>query len=348
MQDIHMEAKIIKKKDMVSLLDRLIKEYELFAPVKRDSLILFEAIGSGSEAYLDYQNSKIPPKGILFPQSETLFSCRSTKHTAEMEVPPSPEKPLLIFGIRPCDARSLMLLDKVFDGECKDPYYLNRRANTVVVSIGCTTPRTSCFCTAVGAGPFSAEGSDLLLIDIGSEYLVQIVTDKGTQLLKDAPEFSDAGEDKLPLTRQVIETAEASMSPGLKVEGLKEKLDSMFDDPMWDQVSEKCIDCGVCTFLCPTCHCFDMVDEAVDSGTARIRIWDSCQFPLFTLQASGLNPRPTVKERCRQRIMHKFSYFIDNHGQCACVGCGRCVTECPVNLDIRQVLTTVSQVGVTK
>ena len=217
-----MKAKIIKKKDVASLLDRLIEKYELFAPVKRDGLILFEAIASGSEAFLDYQNSKIPPKGILFPQSETLFSSSSTRDAAEIEVPPGPEKPQLIFGIHPCDARSLTLLDKVFDGEYKDPYYVNRRANTVVVSIGCTTPRTSCFCTAVGGGPFSSEGSDLLLIDIGSEYLVQTVTDKGTLLLKDAPELSDAGEDKLSLARAAISTAEASMSPGLKVEGLKD------------------------------------------------------------------------------------------------------------------------------
>ncbi len=341
-----MEAKIISKKDIASLLERLIAKYETFAPVKREGLVLFEAIGSGSDAFLDYQNSKMPPKGILFPQSETLFNYHSTKGTAEIEVSPSPEKPQLIFGIRPCDARSLMLLDKVFDGECKDPYYINRRANTVVVSIGCTTPRTSCFCTAVGGGPFLTEGSDLLLIDIGNEYLVQTVTDKGTQLLKDAPELGDAGEDKLSLARQVIGTAGASMSPALKVEGLKEKLDSLFADPAWDLLSEKCLGCGVCTYLCPTCHCFDIVDEAVGSDGERIRIWDSCQFPLFTLQASGVNPRPTVKERFKQRIMHKFGYFVDNHGLFACVGCGRCVIECPVNLDIRQVLSTVLQMGV--
>ncbi|MFC2067449.1 4Fe-4S dicluster domain-containing protein [Chloroflexota bacterium] len=343
-----MKAKIIQKKDIASLLDRLIKEYELFAPVKRDGLILFEAISSGNEAYLNYRSSKIPPKRIFFPQSEMLFSCSSAKDMTEMKVPPSLEKPLLVFGMHPCDAKGLMLLDKVFDGGCKDPYYINRRANTTVVNIGCTIPRTSCFCTTVGGGPFLAEGSDLLFIDIGDEYLVRIITDKGAQLLKDAPEFSDAKEDKLSGARQVIEAVENSMSNVLKVEGLKEKLDSMFDDPIWERVSEKCIDCGICTFLCPTCHCFDMVDEAVDTNAARIRIWDSCQYPLFTLEASGFNPRPTVKERCRQRIMHKFSYYIDNHGQRACVGCGRCITECPVNWDIRQALTTISQHEIAK
>ena len=237
---------------------------------------------------------------------------------------------------------SFTLLDKVFGGDFKDPYYLNRRANTVVVSRGCTTPRASCFCTSVGGGPFSTEGSDLLLTDIGDEYVVQIVSDKGAKLL-DKKGFEDAGKKNLDLAAGVIKAAEASMGPGVETEGLKEKLDSIFDDPVWQQLTEKCLGCGICTYLCPTCHCFDIVDETVGSGGERIRLWDSCQFPLFTLQASGVNPRPTGKERFRQRMMHKFSYLIDSCGQVGCVGCGRCITECPVNLDIRQVLNSIAQ-----
>jgi len=337
-----MKAKIIKKKDIASLLDSLIKEYEVFAPAKRDGLVLFERISSAAESSLDYINSKISPKQLLFPQTETLFSYSSTRDSTEIKAPSGEEKPQLIFGIRPCDARSLTLLDKVFDGECKDPYYVSRRANTVVVSIGCARPQTTCFCTSVGGGPFSTEGSDLLLIDVGDEYIVQIVSDKGERLLKERG-FEDAGEDKVALTAIVIKKAEASIGPGVEADGLKEKLDKRFDDPIWQKLTEKCIGCGVCTYLCPTCHCFDIVDEAVGLDGLRIRTWDSCQFAMFTLQASGLNPRPTVKERFRQRIMHKFSYMVDDHDQIGCVGCGRCITECPVNLDIRQVLNNLLQ-----
>jgi ferredoxin len=242
---------------------------------------------------------------------------------------------------------SFTLLDKVFGGDFKDPYYLNRRANTVLVSIGCTTPRASCFCNSVGGGPFSTEGSDLLLIDIGDEYVVQIVSDKGAKLL-DKKGFEDTGKEKLDLAAGVIKTAEASMGPGVKTEGLKEKLDSIFDDPVWQQLTEKCLGCGICTYLCPTCHCFDIVDETIGSGGERVRLWDSCQFPLFTLQASGANPRPTGKERFRQRMMHKFSYLLDSCDQIGCVGCGRCITECPVNLDIRQVLNSIAQLESVK
>ncbi|MCK4791186.1 MAG: 4Fe-4S dicluster domain-containing protein [Desulfobacteraceae bacterium] len=337
-----MKAKTINKKDIASFLDDLIKEYEVFAPIKRDVLVLFDTIGSGNEALLNYKNSKISPKGILFPQSETLFRYSSNKETVDFEVPSVEEKPRVIFGIRPCDARGLTLLDQVFDGECKDPYYVNRRANTVVVSIGCTKPQATCFCTSVGGGPFSNEGSDLLLIDIGDDYVVQIVSDKGEKLLEEKG-LEDASEDKLSLVKVVIQAAEESIGPRVETDGLKEKLDNRFEDPIWQELTEKCLGCGVCTYLCPTCHCFDIVDEAVDFTGERIRTWDSCQFPLFTLQASGLNPRPTVKERFRQRIMHKFSYMVDDYGQIGCVGCGRCVTECPVNLDIRQVLDNISK-----
>ena len=334
-----MKTTTIKKKDIARFLDTLLTRYEVFAPVERDERVVFEAIGAGSEATLDYQNTTMPPKGILFPQTEQLFSYRSTKDTADIAVPSFKEKPQLIFGIRPCDARSFLLFDHVFDG---DPYYINRRETTLLVSMGCTDPPAPCFCTSVGGGPFSKEGSDLLLIETGDQYLIQIVTDRGAQLLEERG-FKDARKDALTLAQKMIKTAEASMGPGIEIDGLKEKLDKSFENPIWQELTEKCLGCGVCTYLCPTCHCFDMVDEAEGSTGERIRIWDSCQFPLFTLQASGVNPRPTVKERFRQRIMHKFSYMIESYNQIGCVGCGRCITECPVNLDIRQVINSISK-----
>jgi len=111
----------------------------------------------------------------------------------------------------------------------------------------------------------------------------------------------------------------------------------------WDAISEKCVGCSICTYLCPTCHCFDITDEIIEDKAVRLRTWDSCAFPLFTLEASGFNPRPSQRERFRNRILHKFAYIPENHGQIGCVGCGRCVDACPVNLDIRQVLMDIVQ-----
>lgn len=333
----------IAKTEVVSLLNNLIREYKVFAPVGQNGFITFQEIHSGSEALLDYTNSKKPPKEIFFPQSERLFGYDLNRREGwGVEEPTLEEKPRIILGIRPCDARSLVLLDNVFDGKLyKDPYYTDKRKNTTIVALGCKQPGSTCFCTSLGGGPFSQDGSDLLLVDIGDKYIVQVVTEKGKKLAKEHNEFRKAEKNSLPLMRNTIKTAEALMKSKIEVQKVTEKLDAMFDDPFWDLVSEKCLGCAVCTYLCPSCHCFDITDEAISQSGERVRTWDSCAFPSFTLEASGVNPRPSNKERYRQRIMHKFNYFVANHGVAACVGCGRCIKECPVNLDIRIVLNSI-------
>ena len=331
----------IAKNEVVSLLDSLIREYKVFAPVKRDSFVVFQEIHSGSEARLDYTNSKKPPKEIFFPQCEVLFTYDLHGEGLGIEEPAFEEK-RVIFGIRPCDARSLVILDDIFNSEeYKDVYYIDKREKTLVIAIGCNQPSSTCFCTSLGGGPFSRDGSDLLLVDIGEEYVAQAISKKGEKFLKKHKEFKEADEHSLSLMRNVVETAEALIKSKVAAGEIKAKLDGMFDDSFWDLLHEKCLGCAVCTYLCPTCHCFDIIDEAADQRGERVRIWDSCAFPMFTLEASGVNPRPSSKERTRQRIMHKFKYFVDNHGRAACVGCGRCIKECPVNLDIRAVLASI-------
>jgi sulfhydrogenase subunit beta (sulfur reductase) len=333
----------IDKIEVVSFLNNLIKEYKVFAPVEQNGFITFQEIHSGSEAFLDYINSKKPPKEIFFPQSERLFSYDLSRGKDwGVEEPASEKKQRIIFGIRPCDARSLLLLDNVFDGQLyKDPYYTGKRKNTIIIALGCNHPSSTCFCTSLGGGPFSQDGSDLILVDIGQKYILQVVTEKGEKLAKKHDEFKEAEDHSLSLMRDTIETAEGLIKPKIEVQKATEKLCSMFDDPFWDLVSEKCLGCAVCTYLCPTCHCFDITDEVISQTGERARTWDSCAFPSFTLEASGVNPRPSNKERYRQRIMHKFDYFVANHGMAACVGCGRCIKECPVNLDIRGVLNSI-------
>jgi ferredoxin len=252
----------------------------------------------------------------------------------------------VVFGIRPCDARSAVLLDKVFDSpDSQDPYYVARRENTIVMGIACNTPSSTCFCTVVGGGPYSIEGLDVLWADLGDRYLVESITDRGEALIAGNELFRQPADADLSAKNELATRATASVS-GPDVEGIAEKLDDMFDDAFWERVHLKCLGCGVCTFLCPTCHCFDIVDEGNRSRGQRVRNWDTCQFSLFTYHTSGHNPRPTHKERMRQRVMHKFNYFVSNFGDIACVGCGRCVRECPVNLDIRAVLESAQQVEV--
>jgi len=338
-----MKAKIISKQDIGKFIDGLLKEYEvIIAPTMKDNIVVFERIKSGNEALFDYANSIRPPKGLLLPQAETLFEYSRADNKVEVKETLPEKQPSVLFGVRPCDACSFVYLDKVFnEARYRDAYFLNRKQDTVVVSVGCISPRVTCFCNSIGGSPFSTEGSDLLLVDIWEDYIVQVVTERGEKLLA-GTKLADATEAKLALMTTAMHNAEASMAPRISLDKLKANLDRLFTDPVWERLTEKCISCGICTYLCPTCYCFDIVDEGRDSDGARIRIWDSCQYPLFTLEASGGNPRPTSKERYRQRIMHKFSYTVDNEGQVGCVGCGRCVSECPVNLDIRQVISTLA------
>jgi sulfhydrogenase subunit beta (sulfur reductase) len=335
-------SKTLRKDRLESFLERLLEVRVVFAPVKKGDMVFVERIHAPEEALLDYQNTKESPKSALFPERETLFRYRVEKGKVELDVPRGKEKGQVLFGIRPCDARGLLLLDRVFGGDCSDPYYADKRANTVIASLGCVNPNPTCFCHSMGGGPCSPEGSDLFFLDLGDRYLAEAGSDRGAALLEDQA-FEDADEEALALSEKIKTEAAASMQPLTLKENMEKQLEQLFDDPAWNELAETCLGCGICTYLCPTCHCFDLCDEASVQTGERIRIWDSCQFLLFTQHASGFNPRPTVKERFRQRIMHKLSYLPKSQSMTGCVGCGRCVTECPVNLDIREVMKSLSK-----
>ena len=337
-----MKYNTVNKSDITEFLDNLIKEYAIFAPIEKDDIVLYGRIESGNEVILDYSNSVNSLKETVIPQLETLISCKTDKDITCVKEHLDEQEQILLFGARPCDARSLLFLDKVFsDEKCRDIYYANRRNAVTIISFGCTLPQETCFCTTTGGGPFSTDGSDLLFIDTGDNYIVQIITEKGAELVEKLA-LRKTPDDELTGMDMLITQSRVSTEPEIELDKLKDKLDRSFEESAWEILAEKCLNCGICTYLCPACHCFDIVDEEKKCEVARIRLWDSCQFPHFTMQTSGFNPRPTYKERYRQRIMHKFSYCIDNYDMVGCVGCGRCVEQCPVNLDIRQVLTSFS------
>ena len=340
-----MKAKIMNKNRLPSFIDELIREHRVFAPVKTNSFFRFKEISQGKDARLDYQNTKQPPKEVFFPQTEILFTYKMGEKGVELEdAPPMSEKRVL-FGVRPCDARALVFLDRFFSsGDYKDSLYLEKREKTAIVGLACNSPLSTCFCVSLGGSPLGKEGMDLLLEDINEKYLIEILSKRGAKLVENITWLRDAENADLERAKKISEDAESAIKSKIAIEGLREKLDSMFDAPLWDQIHQKCIGCAVCTYLCPTCWCFDVLDEVTPTGGRRVRIWDTCQFPLFTLEASGFNPRLSGKERMRQRIMHKFNYFPKDFGELACVGCGRCVQECPVNLDIREVIKTIMNI----
>ena len=334
------KSRIIEKSRLTELLDKLAQDYHLIAPV-RDNDVSFRKVESGSEVTLDYINSVLSPKSAFFPQTETLFQF-SRDDSQKVKIEPSAEadREQVIFGIRPCDARSLRLMDMVFNGQYKDSYYLNKREKTTLIGLACFNPDDTCFCPTFGIDPASGEDVDILFSDIGDRYLVEASTEKGAALLnRFAKFFAELRGDEEQL-REARKAGLAGMKK-LDVSAIADKIAPLYEGDYWESIGMKCLGCGICTYLCPTCHCFDIADINLDEGGERFRCWDSCMFPEFTLMASGENPRPNRKTRVQQRFFHKLKYFHDRNGELACVGCGRCIRYCPVNIDISQIIEDV-------
>jgi len=337
------KLKIIKKKDVLNFLDSLKKECNIFVPMQKNGDIRFSEFDSSQDILWDYRNTKISPKEIFLPPTDILYEFHG------QEIRKSDTRNLLsntlIFGIRPCDAQAFSLLDKLFGGDdFQDPYYLKRRKQATIISLACTRPQITCFCTFLKGKPDNEEGSDIILFDLEEDILARPITDRGEKFIENLNNwFKEAKESDVEKKNKLMDLSLKKIRSQVNLQNIKEKLDQAFDISFWNEIHQKCLGCGICTYLCPTCYCFDITDEVRDGRGKRVRCWDSCMFPLFTLHASGHNPRPTYKERMRQRIMHKFNYCPENFKAIFCVGCGRCIRNCPVNLDLREVLKEIDE-----
>ena len=300
------------------------------------------------EIILDYFNSKIPPKEILFPKMEVLFEYKTDgKDVTEIIERTDLDEKNIIFGIRPCDAHSFVLLENFFAfGEFQDEIFLKKRENSIIIGIGCNTPKSTCFCTSIEGHPFMKVDMDIFLVDIGEKYLVEGISEKGKELLNRLEWLPNAQKQDIKIAEELSKQAEESFVTELDLKDIDKILDPNFEHPIWQEISEVCIGCGTCSFLCPTCTCFDVIDEndQYNNKGRRIRIWDTCQSCLYTLHTSGHNPRDSCIERCRNRIFHKFCYYPENYDILGCVGCGRCIQLCPVNNDLRTIIEKVNNI----
>jgi len=341
-----MKEKILLKEQLSKFVEELMIKYTVFAPIKKNEFYIFDKITSPEMIDLEYSNTKIPPKELFFPPAETLFTYTKSGEGIEIVETNNSDENRVILGIRPCDVLSFLLLDKFFNsGKFQDPYYQKRRENTILIGLLCNEPQSTCFCTSTRGSPFSEVGMDISLTDLGEKYLVKSLNIKGDQILEQISVLEHASERDIFDATQLTKEALAMIKNEIQIEDLYNKFEKLFNnDAFWLQFSQKCIGCGSCSYLCPTCHCFDVVDEETPSGGKRIRLWDTCQFPLFTLQGSGYNPRSGGKERIRQRVMHKFSYYPKLLSEIGCVGCGRCIRNCSVNQDIRIILNAAQEI----
>ncbi|MDH3344935.1 MAG: 4Fe-4S ferredoxin, partial [Desulfobacteraceae bacterium] len=252
----------INKKDWAGGLERLSKTYQLFGPVEQDACFVFKALDEGELPDLDVQNTRLSPRSVIYPQSEKMFEYTLDENREDHHILKEIDKKYFsraIIGIRPCDAKAFLLVKRNFDApEYKDPYWIKSYEATTLVGHSCNAPCSSCFCTTAGCGPFHEEGLDILLVDAGDDYLARIITEKGERLLAAAgweTEADHALSDRIETMKAV---AEAKITSRVSTGQLKDKSTTdLFESSFWEDVAFACINCGTCTYVCPTCWCFD-------------------------------------------------------------------------------------------
>jgi len=333
-----MSGKSFLLTDLYSLAEALIASgTAVVAPAPGPGPSRFRRISSASQIALPRVNTQIPPKEHLFPPTEPLLYFRFHGTDVELADPQPAPTPTAILGVRPCDAAGISLLDAVFLADPPDPFYAARRQVSTIVTVACTEAQDSCFCQAVGLSPHSTLGSDLALFPVQGGYIAQAVTDKGQSLL-------DAHSNLFSATDQTPPTPPSLARTGPLAEA-HESLAHTFDSPRWQETARRCLGCGACASVCPTCHCFDILDDTGARSGVRLRCWDACGLELFTRHASGHNPRPNQPARFRQRVLHKFSYSVKSIGRPLCVGCGRCIDHCPVGMDVYDAALSLAQIS---
>ncbi len=314
--------------------------YEVIAPVNTLGVVEYIKVTVPAQIEFDFYNSKKPAKSAFFPATEKMFDIKMQDRKAVSMDESLPEmKDTILFGIRPCDAGSLTYMDQLFNWEgFEDPYWNARREAVTVFTLGCSKVCPNSFCTSVGGGPKSKTNADVFVYEVGDKLVFEAITDKGSAAL-DKMGLEEATGAELEAA-QNWEPAEPEV---VDLDETPTKLDDRWPDEHWVDVSLRCLNCGICTFLCPTCHCFDIIDYKHRDKCARCRVWDTCQFDDYTVHASGHQPRETKQSRVRNRILHKFNYIPHNFDMFGCVGCGRCTSLCPVNIDLIETIQEVEK-----
>lgn len=330
---------------------------------------LFELIGSKQPLYLPVDNNSgkadfarwqkgtklseklkttRSAKDFFFPKTEHLVSYEMSGKEVKVVDPRKEVEDFVIFGVRACDARGFEAIDNVYlNMNPVDSYYKNRREHGTVIVLACNEPAKTCFCSTFGIDASLAKpAGDVSCWLADGKYYFEANTDKGKAFVENAKSaLEDADTSAVDKCKKDIAAkVEALPFAHLDLSKFQGKdMLKIFNSKVWDKVSEPCVGCGTCTYVCPTCMCFDVRDFATSNGVRQIRCWDSCMYNDFT-QMAAENPRHTQKERSRQRFMHKLMYYPMAHeGMFSCVGCGRCVESCPVNMNIVKVIKAVNE-----
>ncbi|MFH1484359.1 MAG: 4Fe-4S dicluster domain-containing protein [Chloroflexota bacterium] len=323
----------LSRDNLLLWLKRLIQEYTVIAPVQAWDTVLFQPVKRVEEIVLSYDVSTLSPKDVIFPPSETLFIFE--RKNGRWEARPLPEvKKQVLFGLHPCDAHGISLMDAAFLSQPGDPHYQRRRDATILVGLACARARPECFCESAGSGPQDVSHLDVLLIPTPQGYILQVRTARGAAL------FTGFNMEELE-----IDNPPPPATTPVPVAGITDVAKRIFNDGYWERLADRCIHCNLCAYVCPCCYCFDIRDYPLKGMVERVRSWESCQASGFARLAGGYDPRPSTGARLRQRFYHKFLYYPTQFkGQVKCTGCGRCVRACPVNIDIREIVSDMQKI----
>ncbi|MBQ8637890.1 MAG: 4Fe-4S dicluster domain-containing protein [Lachnospiraceae bacterium] len=329
------------------LFDAIAAVENLYLPVEKGGEVEFGAYSADAKVRLDALQTVKSAKDMFFPFSENLMKFHVEGKQISVEAAEKVNEEFVVFGVRACDARSFSILDKVFLADPVDTYYAARREHGVVVSMACSRPEETCFCSAFGIDATKPEGDVVTWVADGVLYW-EAQTEKGAALTEKVAEVLAESDSAAVEAQQAAVKAIMEKLPlaGLDLSYFTSRPElEIFKRPEWTELSSHCLGCGTCTFVCPTCQCYDVRDFDNGHGIERYRCWDSCMYRDFTMMAHGTN-RKTQVERFRQRFMHKLVYNPKNRdGEFGCVGCGRCLKKCPVNMNIVKVAKTLSAGG---
>jgi ferredoxin len=319
-------------------LDALAQNVELIAPVDVQGKLLYRPVDDSAQVAWGFERTDMSPKTWLLPATEPILTIEQGQET-HLHAPRVPQSKV-VFGVRPCDARGALAIDALFlDADPADGQYARHREAATLVGLSCPQQWESCFCTVVGGAPNGTDGLDVLLTEVEGGYAVQVLSDKGARVTADLGSQEADIEPAAPRLRDDL--------PALRP---SEEWGSLFNDAYWQRVSERCLSCRTCTFVCPTCRCFDVRDEVVTRRPGaqiyeRLRAWDACTSSAYRRIAGGHNPRPVQQHRLRNRFFCKFMYYPQDFGPLGCVGCGRCIEACPVDINILEVVGAVEWMG---
>ena len=340
----------IAKENLSALFQSIAENQELYLPVEVSGQVNYKAWTPDAKVSLETLKTVKSPKDAFFPQSENLYTVQRDGKKLSIQPEALKEQNFVVFGMKACDIQGVKVLDNVFLSDPVDSFYAARREHGTIVAMACHEPEESCFCKVFGID-CAEPSADVATWMVDGELYWKALTDKGEALTKAVEslltEADGTDAEKLETEKTAIRAiVEKLPYSDLSLEGWNgDALTEKFNSPVWEELYKPCLACGTCTFVCPTCQCYDIKDYDTGHGVKRYRCWDSCMYSDFTMMAHG-NNRTSQLQRFRQRFMHKLVYYpANNNGMYSCVGCGRCVEKCPASLNIVKVIKAFEKQG---